>query len=47
MIYEVNNFHKKQLLTYLRLSGLKFGFLMNFGEYLMKDVITRIVNGLE
>jgi GxxExxY protein len=39
--------HKKQLLTYLRLSGHKLGFLLNFGEGLIKDGITRIVNGLE
>lgn len=37
--------HKKQLLTYLRLTGLKLGYLLNFGEALMKDGITRIVNG--
>ncbi len=37
--------HKKQLLTYLRLTGLKLGYLLNFGETLMKDGITRIVNG--
>jgi GxxExxY protein len=38
---------KKQLLTYLRLTGMKLGFLINFGEALMRDGITRIVNGLE
>ncbi len=38
--------HKKQLLTYLKVSGLKLGFLLNFGERLMKDGIVRIVNGL-
>ena len=38
--------HKKQLLTYLRLSGMRLGFLLNFGEALMKDGIVRIVNGL-
>ncbi len=37
--------HKKQVLTYLRLTGLKLGYLLNFGEGLMKDGITRIVNG--
>jgi GxxExxY protein len=37
--------HKKQLLTYLRLTGLKLGYLLNFGEALMKDGITRIING--
>jgi GxxExxY protein len=37
--------HKKQLLTYLELTGLKLGYLLNFGEALMKDGITRIING--
>ena len=37
--------HKKQLLTYLRLTGLKLGYLLNFGEALMRDGITRIING--
>ncbi len=37
--------HKKQLLTYLRLTDLKLGYLLNFGESLMKDGITRIING--
>ena len=39
--------HKKQIQTYLRLMGKKLGFLLNFGEALMKDGITRAVNGLE
>ncbi|MFQ5751558.1 MAG: GxxExxY protein [bacterium] len=37
---------KKQLLTYLKLTGLKFGLLVNFNLELIKDGITRIVNGL-
>ncbi len=37
--------HKKQLPTCLKLSGLKLGYLLNFGEALMKDGITRIING--
>jgi GxxExxY protein len=37
--------HKKQLLTYLRLSGLKLGLLINFGSHLIKDGITRVING--
>ncbi len=37
--------HKKQLLTYLRLTGLKLGYLLNFGEALMKNGITRTING--
>lgn len=37
--------HKKQLLTYLKLTGLKLGYLLNFGADLMKDGITRLING--
>lgn len=37
--------HKKQVLTYLRLTGMKLGYLLNFGEALMKDGITRMING--
>jgi GxxExxY protein len=45
-VQTVSNAHKKQLLTYLRLSGLKLGYLLNFAEALMKDGITRTVNKL-
>ena len=38
--------HKKQVLTYLRLTNLKLGLLINFSEALIKDGIYRIVNGL-
>ncbi|HTP65203.1 MAG TPA: GxxExxY protein [Geobacteraceae bacterium] len=38
--------HKKQLTTYLRLSGKRLGLLINFGEELIKNGITRTVNGL-
>ena len=38
--------HKKQLLTYLRLTRMRLGYLLNFGTALMRDGITRIVNGL-
>ena len=41
----LNKAHKKQLLTYLRLSGKKLGYLLNFGESLMKNGIVRIING--
>lgn len=44
-VESVTRAHKKQVLTYLRLTGIKLGFLLNFGEYLMKDGISRIVNG--
>ena len=36
--------HKKQLLTYLKMTGLKVGLLINFNEVLIKNGITRIVN---
>lgn len=39
--------HKKQVRTYLRLMDCKLGFLLNFSEALMKDGVTRVVNGLE
>ena len=41
----VNKAHKKQVLTYLRLTGCKLGYLLNFGESLMKNGISRIING--
>jgi len=37
--------HKKQVLTYLKLTGLKLGYLINFNESLLKDGITRMING--
>ena len=44
-IESVNNAHKKQVLTYLKLADMKLGYLLNFGEELMKDGIFRIING--
>jgi GxxExxY protein len=38
--------HKKQLLTYLRLADMRLGLLINFGSALLKDGISRVVNGL-
>jgi len=38
--------HYKQLLTYLKLTGLKLGLLINFNEALIKNGIKRIANGL-
>ena len=38
--------HHKQVLTYLRLTRLKLGLLVNFNTALIKNGITRIVNGL-
>jgi GxxExxY protein len=39
--------HQKQLLTYLRLADKRLGLLINFGSAIIKDGISRIVNGLE
>jgi GxxExxY protein len=38
--------HKKQLLTYLKLTKMKLGLLVNFNVDLLKDGIVRIANGL-
>jgi GxxExxY protein len=38
--------HPKQVLTYLRITNLKLGLLINFNETLIKNGITRIVNNL-
>ena len=43
---QFNEIYKSQILTYLRLSGMKLGLLLNFGETLLKDGIYRVVNGL-
>ncbi len=39
--------HKKQVQTYLRLTGCKLGYLLNFGEALMKSGITRLSMALK
>ena len=46
-VEQISEAHKKQVQTYLRLNGCKLGFLLNFGEVLMKRGITRVVNGLK
>ena len=38
--------HKKQLLTYLRITGMRLGLLINFGAPLIKNGIVRIANNL-
>jgi len=45
-VEKLNNAHKKQLLTYLRLTDMHLGYLLNFSESLMKNGITRTVNCL-
>jgi len=41
---KVQDIHKKQLLTYLRLAKKPLGLLINFNEGLLRDGITRIIN---
>jgi GxxExxY protein len=38
--------HKAQVLTYLRLTTLKLGLLLNFGQKLLRNGIERVVNDL-
>jgi len=45
-VEKIADTHKKQLLTYLKLTNTKLGFILNFGSNLMKNGIIRIVNGL-
>ena len=44
-IKKLEDVHFKQRLTYLKLSGLKLGLLINFNETLLKNGIKRIING--
>jgi GxxExxY protein len=46
-IAEISPVHKKQLRTYLRLTEKRLGLLINFNVFLIKDGITRVVNGLQ
>jgi GxxExxY protein len=45
-VEKITSAHKKQLLTYLKLTKTKLGFILNFGAATMKEGIDRIVNGL-
>ena len=45
-VEQVAPVHKKQLLTYLRLTGCRLGLLINFNTALIKDGISRVVNNL-
>jgi GxxExxY protein len=45
-ISDVVALHRKQLLTYLRLADKRLGLLIDFNVVLIKDGITRVVNGL-
>ena len=43
-VAEVLPVHHKQLLTYLRLTGMKLGYIINFNEEYLRDGISRVVN---
>ena len=45
-VEQIAQVHPKILLTYLRLTGIKLGLLINFGEPLIKNGISRVVNKL-
>src|SRR5690242_17232153 len=45
-VQHIDPVHKKQLLTYLRLTDCRLGLLINFAAALIKDGITRVVNNL-
>ena len=45
-VEEMKSVFAKQLLTYLRLSGLKLGLLLNFGAPSLKNGIERVANNL-
>ncbi len=45
-ITEYNKIFECQVLTYLRLTGLKLGIVINFGEKAVRNGIHRVVNGL-
>lgn len=38
--------HKKQVITYLKVTGLRLGLLLNFGAPLMRDGIVRLANNM-
>mgnify|MGYP003558908989 CR=1 FL=1 len=40
----VTDLHKAQLLTYLRITGLKVGLILNFNTVVLKDGIVRLVS---
>jgi GxxExxY protein len=44
-VSEVQPIHSKQLLTYMRLTGVKLGYIINFNVDKLKDGIKRVING--
>ncbi|MBV8327602.1 GxxExxY protein [Chryseobacterium sp.] len=47
-ISEIHNIHHQQLLTYLKLTGLKLGILVNFNtDYIDKSIIRKVNSSLD
>jgi len=46
-VEQISPVHKKQLLTYLRLKDKRLGLLVNFNVELIKQGLSRVVNGLK
>src|ERR1700733_13291920 len=44
-VEQLSSLHKAQVLTYLKITGLKLGLLINFNTILVKDGIKRIIRG--
>lgn len=44
-VEKMSPLHAKQVLTQLRMSGLKLGLLINFGEAHLKNGLKRLING--
>ena len=44
-VEKIRPLHKAQILSYLKLSGLRVGLLINFNTVSLKDGIQRIING--
>lgn len=44
-VKRLEDIHFKQTLTYLKLTGLKLGLVINFNEALLKNGLKRIING--
>ena len=45
-VEKISEVHKKQLLTYLKVSNKRLGLLINFGALLIRDGISRVANHL-
>jgi GxxExxY protein len=43
---QYNKVFESQVLTYMRLSGMKLGYVINFGEAKVKNGIHRVINGV-